>query len=489
MESEIFTGKEETDKKEKEENEEEENEEDEEIEEEEKKEKDEEKTTKKCSLKDHKEINATIYCQECKIYMCDKCQEHHSQLFKSHHSYSLDKDTDIFTGMCKEKNHSMILDYFCKTHNQLCCAACLCKIKGKGSGIHANCDVCFIKKIKNKKKSKLKENIKFLEDLSLSLEKSLNELKNIFAKINENKEKLKLDIQNIFKNIQKTLNEREQKLLKEVDKQYNNIFFKEDLIKEGEKLPNKIKLSLEKGKKIDKEWDDKNKLKTILNDCVNIENNIRDINEINDSITKCNLITDLEIKFSPEKDGISKFLDTIKAFGKIYYINFKFKECPNNVNENKKYEVFGEKKNIITKTGTNGVWTGVICENQLQKSKIYKWKINILKSYSNCNYFKIGVAPIDFDINSSSYNYGWYIDCSSSCLYSGEPQNYNGKLTFLSKPKEEIIVVMDMNQGTLKFIIDNEDNGVSYSDIPLDKPLTPAVFIYYKDDSISINEC
>ena len=48
---------------------------------------------------------------------------------------------------------------------------------------------------------------------------------------------------------------------------------------------------------------------------------------------------------------------------------------------------------------------------------------------------------------------------------------------------------MDMNQGTLKFIIDNEDNGVSYSDIPLDKPLTPAVFIYYKDDSISINEC
>ena len=45
-----------------------------------------------------------------------------------------------------------------------------------------------------------------------------------------------------------------------------------------------------------------------------------------------------------------------------------------------------------------------------------------------------------------------------------------------------------MDKGTLKFIIDNEDNEESYSDIPLDKPLAPAVFLYYKNDSVSINE-
>ena len=48
---------------------------------------------------------------------------------------------------------------------------------------------------------------------------------------------------------------------------------------------------------------------------------------------------------------------------------------------------------------------------------------------------------------------------------------------------------MDMNQRTLKFIINNEDKGESYTDIPIDKPLFPAVFLYYKNDSVEIIEC
>ena len=127
--------------------------------------------------------------------------------------------------------------------------------------------------------------------------------------------------------------------------------------------------------------------------------------------------------------------------------------------------------------------------NSKSKEKVASLLLNILKSYSNCNYFKVGIAPNDFDINKSSFNYGWFIDCSSSCLYSGEPHNYNGKMTYLNKIKDEIILIMDMDKGTLKFIIDNEDNGESYSDIPLEKPLSPAVFLYYCDDSIQINEC
>ena len=33
---------------------------------------------------------------------------------------------------------------------------------------------------------------------------------------------------------------------------------------ETEKIPNKIKISLEKGKSIDKEWDDQNKIKSLI---------------------------------------------------------------------------------------------------------------------------------------------------------------------------------------------------------------------------------
>ena len=115
---------------------------------------------KKCSLRNHKENDANSFCQECRIYMCNKCEKFHSELFETHHLFKLEKDKDmneIFTGFCKEKNHSDEFKYFCKTHNKLCCAECIIKIKAKESGQHKDCDVCTIEDIENEKKNKLKE--------------------------------------------------------------------------------------------------------------------------------------------------------------------------------------------------------------------------------------------------------------------------------------------------------------------------------------------
>ena len=89
----------------------------------------------------------------------------------------------------------------------------------------------------------------------------------------------------MFTQIRNILNKREDELLLEVDNLYNYKYFNEDIIKKGEKLPKQIKLSLEKGKLIDKEWDSKN-LYSYINDCINIENNIKTINVINESIIK-----------------------------------------------------------------------------------------------------------------------------------------------------------------------------------------------------------
>ena len=112
---------------------------------------------KKCSMEDHVQIDAISYCQECKIYMCDNCNKYHSKLFKNiHHQFKKDINNDdinnIFTGLCKEQNHSIELEYFCKTHNVLCCAKCISKIKQKGNGQHTECDICFIRLWKWKKK-------------------------------------------------------------------------------------------------------------------------------------------------------------------------------------------------------------------------------------------------------------------------------------------------------------------------------------------------
>ena len=274
---------------------------------------------KKCSYDKHKEMNAIYYCQNCKIYMCNKCLENHSKLFKNHNTNLINEGyKEIFTGYCRDKNHLEIVEFFCKNHNKLCCSSCICKIKNEKYGQHTDCEVCHINDIKEKKKSDLKNNIKILEDLSNNINESINKIKILYEKINEKKEELKLKIQKIFTKIRNILNDREDELLLEVEKKYDDLYFKEELIKESEKLPSNIKISLEKGKSTDKEWDN-NKLNSNINDCINIENNIQNINIINDNIKKYNNNNNnINIQFSPEEDKqINSFLEKIKNFGEI----------------------------------------------------------------------------------------------------------------------------------------------------------------------------
>ena len=285
----------------------------------------------KCSLNEHSEIDAINYCQDCKIFMCNKCEKIHSGLLKNHHLYNLNKNiNEVFTGLCTEKNHSMNLEYYCKTHNKLWCAACISKIKSKGNGKHKNCKVFGIAKIKKKKKNILENNIQKLEELSNELEPSINELKIIYEKINEQKEKLKIEVQNFFTTLRNELNEREDSLLLEVDKKFDELFFNEELIKESEKMPNIVKISLEKGKIEEKEWDDENKLNKLINNCIRIENNIKDINLIYEKISTYNTKKDLKFELKPKEDEVNEILIKIKNLGRINIIDNKPISIKNN---------------------------------------------------------------------------------------------------------------------------------------------------------------
>ena len=449
---------------------------------------------RKCSSKKHSEIDAVCYCQECKLNFCNKCESIHSEWFEIHHLYKLDKnEKELFTGFCQEENHYDKLEVFCKTHNQLCCTACISKITIKGKGQHSNCDICAIEEIKEQKKTKLKENIQYLENISKTFEQTINELKNIFEKINKNKEDLKIQIQKIFTKIRNIINEREDELLLEVDKQFESLYFKEDIIKESEKLPNKIKISLEKGKINDNEWNDDNKLSSLINDCINVENNIKDIKDINEKIKNSNT-SNLIIKFNSDNNKENDLINTIKLLGNIYLSNnFQFKKCTNN---NKQYTISGENENIATKNHDTLLnkfmhidrGAVILSKNNLQNYGEYRWKIKILKS--SCLYIYVGVSSIDFNNNELHlFKNGWYIDCNDSTLYSGPPHKYMRKKSNLNQVKDEITVVMNMNKGTLKFIINNEDKGEAYTNIPIDKPLTPSVILLDDNDSVEINQC
>ena len=197
----------------------------------------------------------------------------------------------------------------------------------------------------------------------------------------------------------------------------------------------------------------------------------------------------IKINFSPNENSFKNYLENLNSFGKIYYNCYQFKECPKNIKDDRVYSISGENNNILTKTGQEG-WMGTICENELDKSiEEHKWKIKLLNVKDK--ELMVGVAPIDFDINTSNYNTcGFYLYCyGETYLYSGPPFNYNYSKANLSEVNDEVIIVMNMKKRSLKFIINNEDKGDSYNNIPIDKPLFPAVHLYYQNDSIEISEC
>ena len=139
-----------------------------------------------CNSKNHEKTKAIEYCQECRLYLCNKCLINHKELY-DHHLLNLNEEdnADIFTGICKEKNHTCSLDYFCRDHNKLCCALCIVRHAKIGTGQHTNCNTCIVEDIFEEKKNKLNDNIKLLENMSKDIELSLNELKKLFDKIDE----------------------------------------------------------------------------------------------------------------------------------------------------------------------------------------------------------------------------------------------------------------------------------------------------------------
>ena len=219
----------------------------------------------KCSSLKHNENDAISFCQEFRVNMCNKCENYHSEIFQNHHIIKLEKNkdiTNIFTGFCKEKNHQTELKYFCKTHNILCCSECIVKVKPNYNGKHHDCDVYIIENVENEKKNKLKENIKILEDLTINLQNLISYLKKAIEKIDKNKEELKINIQKIFTKLRNALDDREDELLLEIDNKFNELSLNEEIIKEIDKLPKKIKISLEKGKEIENNWNN-NKLNSL----------------------------------------------------------------------------------------------------------------------------------------------------------------------------------------------------------------------------------
>jgi len=197
-------------------------------------------------------------------------------------------------------------------------------------GHHKDCDVCKIDNIENEKKKILEENIKYLQNLSNELISSINELKRKYEIISQNREDIKLEIQKKLTSIRNELNEREDELLLEVDNTFNKIYFKEEFIKENNKLPDKVKKLLDKSEEIKNNWKN-NSINSMINDCIIVENEIKIIKELYDKINTINNNSLVLLEFIPESYNNKNLETTIKNFGKINYRELNYKKL--NYNE------------------------------------------------------------------------------------------------------------------------------------------------------------
>lgn len=442
-------------------------------------------TNKKCSFEEHKDIDAISYCSKCDIYVCEKCKDYHNNLINRNHNQIFNKENNE---ICLEKNHQEKLEYFCRTHNKLCCRACVTKIKGLGNGQHSECDICFVKDITDERKNLLEQNIIYLKNNRTSFDSLINKLKQAYKEISDKKEKLKIRIQKFFTKIRNEINKREDQLLLIVEQVYENYFFNKNFSKDIDKIENKLNLSINKGMLVSNEYNnDEINFISLINDCILIEDCIKEINYLKENYEKYEKNETLAIDLKLKEEEIN-FLNNIKNLGNIYTNNFffKFKFFIDEYNyTNRKYIIIGEKENVAKKITEDNQFTLIRCENKLELNKIYKWKINILNS--KLKVILVGISQDEEELNPSLNNInGWYFYCFNSTLYSGKPHNYKNKQTNLDKIDKDIIISFDMNKATLSFISKNKIE--SYYNIPLDKPLYPSILLHDEYDTIEINE-
>jgi hypothetical protein len=299
--------------------------------------------------------------------------------------------------------------------------------------------------------------------------------------INENKEKLKIKVQEVFTKIRNEINKREDELLLEIDKHFQKLFMDDNFLKQSEKLPKKINDSLEKGKIIEKEWNINN-LPSLINDCLNIENNIRDINILDENIKKIKENQNITMDFCLEDEEIKNILNIIKSFGDIYdngNFEFKFKEGSNYTLNNNGL--------IATKTSGGDNWNCTILGNKkIPKNKISKWKIRINNFQIKTNGWNIliGIGPDNVKNESNFYNYCWSFICGNSQL-SLKNGNNSKYLDYKKLNKGDIIeVIADRKKGTLSFGVNGKNYGLTNVKIPENEELYPVVLINDQNQTV-----
>ena len=192
--------------------------------------------------------------------------------------------------------------------------------------------------------------------------------------------------------------------------------------------------------------------------------------------------------------SVSEWSDVVKGISREKVFEASgWKECPKNEFEKVKYAI--DNINPRVATSVDGFsFSTPIGDIPIPLGKVVSWSIKILKSGTeDGRSILVGIVPYNVNPSEDNRKFGWYLDCSTSTLHSGLPQEYEDKPYGPRKGFGQYIlegsnvgVVMDTAKGELSFVLGGTNLGVAFEGIPLDKPLVPSVLLYYKGDSVEL---
>ena len=351
-----------------------------------------EKLKEYCSSKNHENIRAYCFCEQCQIFMCRKCDNYHSQLFKNHHIYNSNEEilnmNEDYKIVFRENDNK--IEYYCNRHNELCCRSCITKNKDINSGKHSKCEIYLIEDNIESKKNKLKENIKFLENISKTINQSINKYLSIIDKISQNKEEILIDIQKFFTKIRNELNNKEDEILLDIESKFS---LNEKSVIEYKKFSEKINAFIKKGEKIINE----NNNIIIFDESIKSENFVKEIKEAG---KKINIINEKNKEIELLKENILLAFKENAKYGKKEEI-VKFMKT-NNIND---YSLIVEKSSkIITIDIIN---RNEILEKYFQKFIKFKDILSNSDFYLKEDFEKIRIYIEETKIKKPTYEKGF----------------------------------------------------------------------------------
>ena len=325
---------------------------------------------RKCSK--HQNAEVVTYYPECKKFCCTECDKLMRELFPEYHPLPIEEASELtltFEDRCKEIGHSDCpLNYFCKTHNELCCSECAYS----GTGKHRGCAVVRARDMEMEFKARLSASV---DSLSAEVERIEADMKrpdgvaatfaDRVAQAEEAKQEVAEAVQEAFARYKEAVDKRKAALLADLEKRYKEHVNYAELGSEAAACLERARDLFAEQRKALAAWSPA-RLAEMIQDTLEVE---REVTRLRERWARLQEDTALEphIAFTPEKREFDDMVAKIASLGTLTVSLKKEraqKEVGNDkVDNNNNSNGFSAKEGRDEQTATNSETAGTKKKN------------------------------------------------------------------------------------------------------------------------------